>query len=498
MTHDLISMLDTSGRMRFTEYLQQRNKRYDTRNVQLFRALLKGKEADIQEEIGANAYHALKKRLTDCLLDFVATRTLETEALDEIQAIQHVMVSRKLIRFEHFKSGFRILKNAERAALRLDQYSILNEIYHTQIEFSDHPLAGDQSEIMAKLEQNTEVFLTQERLNVVYAVVKRAFKEARSGQNPVNLEEVLQENYLKFSVSQQHGYSFKSLYQLANIADIAGTQRNDYHSIQLFFIDRIADLKGGVGDNERSLIYHIDLLYSIANIYFRKKDFEKSRDFLKDMNVQMERFDRKLFQLRYVKYATLEALNLNFIGQFKRAEELLDELLRSQYAKHDLLLNARLSCAMIHFQQGELKLAKKCLGTLRQSDALYLREAGIEWLLNYKYLEILLHIEMGDLDYADARIASLTRKYKRELRREENRQILPFLKLIREFEQKPTLVSSEAFAERVEASMHWRPSEEEDLLRMSFYAWLKAKMVKRDRYEITLELIRGVSGNIDS
>lgn len=491
MTQDLISLLDTTGRVRFIDYLQQRNKRYDTRNVQLFRALLKGKETEIQQEIGINAYNALKKRLTDCLLDFVAIRTLETEALDEIQAIQQVMVARKLIRFEHFKSGFRILKNAERAALRLDQYSILNEIYHTQIEFSDHPLAGDQSEILDKLEQNTEVFLTQERLNVVYALVKKAFKEARYGQRPVNLEEVLQENYRKFSISKQHGYSFKSLYQLANIADIVGTQRNDYHSIQLFFIDKIADLKGGVADNERSLIYHIDLLYSIANIYFRKKDFEKSRHFLEDMYAQMQRFDRKLYPLRYVKYITLEALNLNFLGQFKRAEVLLDDLFASEHAETDLLLNARLTRAMIHFQQGELKQSKKCLGSLRQSDARYLREVGIEWLMNFKYLEILLHLEMGDLDYADARITSLTRKFKRELQGEENQQILPFLRLVREFEQNPALVSSEAFAERVETAIHWRAWEEEDLLRMSFYAWLKAKMVRRDRYEVTLELVRG-------
>ena len=144
---------------------------------------------------------------------------------------------------------------------------------------------------------------------------------------------------------------------------------------------------------------------------------------------------------------------------------------------------------MIHFQQGELTQAKSVLAALTNSDAFYIREVGLEWLLNLKYLEILLHVELGSIDYVDSRISSLTRKFRSELKLPENAQIIPFLKLVKELEFTPEYAKTDAFRSKVERTFDWKPKEEEDLLRMSFYAWLKAKMEGRDIYETTLELV---------
>lgn len=493
MINDLISLLDETEQEQFVDYLERRNKRHDTRNIALFKALLNGEQEFISIEIGSNAYNVLKKRLTDRLLDFISSRTLESEATQEILVIKHLLVARKLMRYGKFKNGFKLLKKIEQAAKGLEHYSILNEIYHTQIEFSDHELADDLEVVFRKLEQNTSSFLEQERLNTVYAIVKKAFKRISGDNEPINIDEILAENYEKYGVSNEIGYSFKSLYQLAMIADIAGTKRNDYHSLNVFFADRIADLKGGEADNERSLIYHIDVLYSIANIYFRKKQFELSRTYLSEMMLQMNRFNRKLYDLRYPKYATLEALNLNFLGDHVGAAAHIDALIHGGYAETDLLLNARLTRAMIYFQQGDLGNAKTMLATLNDSDTFYMREAGLEWLLNYKYLEILLHIELGNTDYVDSRIASLTRKFRSELKLPENAQIIPFLKLVKELESTPERAKTEEFQQKVETTFDWRPREEEDLLRMSFYAWLKSKMEGSKLYETTLQLVKNVS-----
>lgn len=489
MTRDLISLLDHAEKEQFVVYLERRNKRHDTRNTDLFRAIMEGEEKHISTEIGANAYNVLKKRLSDRLLDFISTKTLESEATQEILVIKHLLVARKLIRFGKFKSGFKILSKTEQAALALDHFSILNEIYHTQIEFSDHELSDDQAHIFAKLERNTALFLEQERLNTVYAIVKKAFKEISRNNQPIRLADILAENYEKYGVSRELGYSFKSLYQLASIADIAGARYNDYHSLSVFFADRMADLKGGEGDNERSLIYHIDLLYSIANIYFRKKNFALSLSYLAEMHGQMKRFNEKLDAFRYVKYATLKALNLNFLGKHNEAAQRIDELITGSYSENDLLLNARLTRAMIHFQQGELTQTKSVLVALTNSDAFYLREVGLEWLLNLKYLEILLHIELGDVDFVDSRISSLTRKFRVELKLPENAQIMPFLRLVKEVESFPEIAKTEQFRLKVDKTITWKSREAEDILRMSFYAWLKAKMEGRDIYETTLELV---------
>ncbi len=158
MINDLISLLDETEQEQFVDYLERRNKRHDTRNIALFKALLNGEQEFISIEIGSNAYNVLKKRLTDRLLDFISSRTLESEATQEILVIKHLLVARKLMRYGKFKNGFKLLKKIEQAATGLEHYSILNEIYHTQIEFSDHELADDLEVVFRKLEQNTSSF----------------------------------------------------------------------------------------------------------------------------------------------------------------------------------------------------------------------------------------------------------------------------------------------------------------------------------------------------
>lgn len=52
-------------------------------------------------------------------------------------------------------------------------------------------------------------------------------------------------------------------------------------------------------------------------------------------------------------------------------------------------------------------------------------------------------------------------------------------------------MQSAAYLEKVETSFEWIEKEKEDLQAMSYYAWLKSKMTKRDFYEVLLELITG-------
>ena len=62
------------------------------------------------------------------------------------------------------------------------------------------------------------------------------------------------------------------------------------------------------------------------------------------------------------------------------------------------------------------------------------------------------------------------------------------MKLIKAFFDQPILVSKPEFMEKVDASLEFLPFEEEDLQAVSFYAWLKSKMLKKSYYEALLQL----------
>ncbi|MDX2361157.1 MAG: hypothetical protein QNK23_10140 [Crocinitomicaceae bacterium] len=487
---DLISTLTKGEQQDFVRFLANRNKRSDTRNTALFRELASRNEGRIKQEIGSNAYNVLKKRLSDSLQEFVAGNTFKGEVTDEISVIKQIMVARKLFVHENHISGFKVLKKAETAAYELQHYSLLNEIYHTYVEYSYHTSSPNQEEIFEKFEINKSEFLHQERLNMAYAAIRKAFHAIEYHSEDIDLKELIQENFDRFNIPDDQRYSFKTLYHIAQIADITGAYSKDYYSVDIFFAEKVQELKGGPGDTEKFLNYHIDVLYMIANIYFRKKDFTQSARHLEEMHVQMKRFDRRYYYDFYIRYANLKSLNSNFTDDYAGSLELLNELIDSGKYKEDQLYNPLLALAMIRFQQEDLNAVKQIISKFHRSDLWYERKNGREWTLQLKYIEILLYIELGEVDFVDARITSLMRKYGDLFKSDPNNHVLSFLKCVKAYYHEPSIATTDEFKERVEGSIKWKPVEQEDIFLMCFYAWLKSKMDGTPIYSTTLDLVR--------
>lgn len=487
---ELIEVISPKEAENFIKFLKVKNKRSDVRNIDLFTIYYKSKRNTIKEELNTNAYNVLKKRVTDSLIEFMANSTVEEESTHEIGIIKLILLSRKMFNYSQFKSGFRLLKRAEKQAIAIQHFSLLNEIYHTSIQYSFHELSDTQENIFNKFEQNQKDFQQQERLNLVYAKIKKAYLSQKGNNAEIDINILIDDSFKEYGITAKDAINFKSLYQIASIIDIAGTQTKDYHSVKPFFESQIEQLRGGEGDTEKYLLYQIDMLYALANIYFRKKDFKKSEYYLEEMRVQMARFNGKFQQQRLAQYGTLLALNLNYSGKNMEAEMLLSHILTDKSHKKEHLANTILTLVMIQFQQNKLNDAKKLLASLKETDNWYLKNVGLEWLLNKKMLEILLFIELGEENLAESLIASFSRKYVSYFKENKNLQALEFLKLVRKHHHNPEKTTTNSFKNTVDRTLKFKQTQQEDIFMMSFYAWLKSKMEQRDVYEVTLELVR--------
>ena len=87
------------------------------------------------------------------------------------------------------------------------------------------------------------------------------------------------------------------------------------------------------------------------------------------------------------------------------------------------------------------------------------------------------------------RLQRFSRNFNKRLRQIGKDWVLIFMNLVSDYHDKPKIVTSEDFKDRVENSFEWIGREQEDIFVMSFYAWLKSKMENRDLYEVTLELM---------
>lgn len=487
---DLLSILSTSEKTEFVQFLNARNKNGNNLGVQLFKAYLNNRAENKQNEWGNNRFRVIKKRLKDNLGSFIAEKIVEQEAQIEVELIKKLLLARKLIRFKKYKSAYSILEKAQEVALSNQALSILNEIYHSMVECSANDIRLEQKKIVKNLTSNLSQYVAQEKQWMANAKLKKAFREAEFENKEVNVS-LLFENYSnQLHSSSTKIYNYKDLLQMVGIADAQGSFTKNYSEVNTYFIDKLRELENKGESSADQLPSHIKLLYLIANIFFRKKDFAQSLSFLAEMKTQMSR-ENGLYESRFSpRYLSLLALNFNFTGSYKRASLLLDAFLISDECTKLNSLNAILIRSMIAFQQQDYRKTAKLFSQFQESDKFYEQQMGKDWLLNKRYIEILLHIELDNIDFVESRIQSLIKKYGDYLKTKSTFQVLPFLKLVKEVFRDPKIATTPNFHKKVEQQIVQKPSEQEDLFLMCFYAWLKSKMVGKPIYETTLELMK--------
>ncbi|MFT5861263.1 MAG: hypothetical protein ACI865_003385 [Flavobacteriaceae bacterium] len=208
----------------------------------------------------------------------------------------------------------------------------------------------------------------------------------------------------------------------------------------------------------------------------------------------MERYNCKYKAKYTVQLTAIKSLKQCYLGDSYKASVTIDTLHARNLFESQELLNIKLVRVMIHFLSGELIEAKDILTKFYHNDRWYEQKAGLAWLLQKKHIEILLHIELGNSDYVASRIVSLQRKYNNLLDTKKDAHIITFLKLIKRYAKDPAIVTTKAFKSRVEKSFDWKSAEEEDIILMSLYAWLSAKMEERRVYDVVLELVSATRG----
>lgn len=434
------------------------------------------------------AYHALRKRLYESLIDFVSTSNLEEENSEKVYIIKYILVARSFLQQQQFSIAFKLLNKAEKVAKEFQLYPYLNEIYHTKIQFSHVYKSENLQQLITNFKENQKLYFIEEELNIVYAKIKQILKKINHRGEVVNFQEVLTTVLSEQNISINETLSFKSLYQLLTIASISAFVTKDYLQIESFTMYTFELLKEHP-NKEKERFYHIQVLYMIANVMFRNKKFDKSNYFLKLMYIEMQKNKQKYYARFKLKYELLSSLNLNYTNKQEEAILKLELILKKKHTDLETILDIYLSLIVFYFQKNEIKKAYKLLSKLYHTDKWYTEKAGKEWVIKKNVIEILLLVELDYLNVFESRLLHFKRKFSSYLKERKQEKVLVFLKYVELYYNNPKEITSKNVLENIENSFEWVGAKREDIFVMSFYAWLKSKMLKKPVYEVTLHLI---------
>lgn len=240
----------------------------------------------------------------------------------------------------------------------------------------------------------------------------------------------------------------------------------------------------------RQLYYHIQVLYIIANTLFRNKKFTDSLHYLELMHQQMHLNRNKYYKVFEPKYCLLKALNCNYTNRQTEAISIIKSRNTKNNDDLETALLLSLSLVMFNMQATNYKSALRELATMHHTDSYYESKVGLAWVIKKNLIEIILHIELGNIDLVDSRLLSFKRSYYPYLKSINQQRVLTYLGFVERYYKYSDSVVSATFRAEVEDAFEWVPSEKEDIFVMSFYAWLKSKMENKPLYPITLDLVK--------
>lgn len=486
----IIATLTSEEKISFVFQLQQKNKRHDTKNVELFKLLevnpnVQDVDVLLYGKKSKGAYHALCKRLYDSLIDFVAVKSFKGEQSEEMEIFKLVLASRIFFEQKVYKVALRTLKKAEQKAKEHELYGILNEIYYTKIQYANLDDKVSLESMIFAFKANKQLLEQEENLNLFYASIQNGLLQNRtnSAQTIINALE-------RFNISVESGLSFRSLFKIVEIFNKVANETRDFHSL-LPFVEKInkqIELKESL--SEKHLFYHIQILYYIANSYFRNKDFEMSQNYLACMEMEMLKQNNKYFQRFYPQYILLKVLNLNYSGNASLAIQILEQF---EYIKFKeqlaYALDLKLTLVVFYFQQSKYKEALSLYKESHHSDKWYASKAGIIWVIKKSLIEIMLHVELDNVDLVESRVKSFRKKHSTYLKEHNEHRVLEFLSLTMNYYDHSGAIELGEFKKRIQKGLVRTSPKEEDLFVMSFYAWLKARVTGSDLYQTTLEIV---------
>jgi hypothetical protein len=468
----------------------------ERRDASLFQTLLKNPQADsarIQKavygktEVVANAYHSLRKQLMAEIQSFVVGQEWMHQAHVDVKKKTYlIMAQYSMSKGLPLVARYYYLK-AEKHFQRTLQFSELDTLYHTLIENAE-VLELEGALIMEKWKTNTQRFEAEQRLNTAYRMIRFELSEARLRGKVVDVDKITKHVFEHMRLSNHEIRDVAYLYRIVEMARSAAVSAKDYSRFEPFLNKTVHHLQSTGALQEAPMNYRLGFAYMMAHASYRNRKLKQAGKLLSDMESQIPKSVLQQSSL-YGKVVALRAAVASFTGENKLAIEVVQNILNDKRWKSNVKerLNMQLNLAVYYFQGKNFKTAYQVILAIDKNDDLLERTMGLEWRFKKQMIEVIVLYEYAKEDIALNLIRSMERYYSNFLSEPSYQRAGFFLHFIKRIIDRPDVVYQPQFIEAVDqANLAW-PKEKEDIQAITFFCWLKSKMIGREYYDVLLD-----------
>ncbi len=493
---EIITTLAADDIREFRSFIHRQKKKKGRKDLELFEFLLKHEESKpkvVAAHLGVpnkEAYYAVRKRLLRHLTDFIVLKRMDTDPTAFSSIMSYITLARYLFTKKTDKLAWFYLDKAESIAQAHEQFGLLNNIYLLQIRNVPSKHAPDIQEIIEKHKANRQLLDEDERALFAHGLIRQKLHERRIEGKFININRTIYEILSKYDLAEVVIKRPRLLYNIASIVRGAAITQADFKNFEPYIIGQYKSAEEKYGFSKHQHFYKLNLLYMIAHALYRNRNFEEALNWLDVYHENILAHDKSHYNGFYPLYVMLLAAIRNFQGRLEEAIQLHEELLEAKTVKMNMenRLTASLNLATYYGFSENFDKTRDILWAM-PTDRTCEKNMGKEWLLKKNMIEMLAQYEMGNDEIALNRIRSIERYFGEFITRPSNVYIKRFLNFIRMYISNPEAVNSDNFYEKLDAKFDVGPEGLQNIIDISFYCWLKAKVFKRPFYEVLLATV---------
>ncbi len=496
---NIIYTLSVDDTKEFKIFLNRSRKKNNRKDLDLFLLLQEDREYSRAELLdilypsdkNLEAYHATRKRLIKQLNEFIYLKRIKEDSTRTAQITSNISLCEHLFEKKQDATAWHYLKKAEELAIKGENYGLLNQLYRLAIQHSLSDYAPKLEELLKKKTESQELLIQEENAQTANILIRNQLNAALSKGEDIDIERLVQKTLRTYQLDKVVQKNPKLTLNIIEIARTVVLAKKDFFSFEPYIINQFNELEEQNVFNAYNHEIKVKILYMIAHVSYRNRKWEQGLKFCQLLHDNMIAYNRKCESQYFQKYHQLLAGIYTYSGQVDKAITLLEDSLKHKYSKLDThqYLNTHINLAIYYFYKKEYEKPISLFLSINHTDKWYTKTMGQEWLLKKQILEIMNHYELGNTDYVETRVKSVKRVHKSLFERPPYDRAKTFLNLLNRLNNNPFSATTSEFYKLVGKSFEFVPKEMEDLQAMTFYGWIKSKMMNKDYYNILVKMM---------
>lgn len=376
-----------------------------------------------------NAFYRLKNRLAE---DVNKSLSLQHCMEDELLVLHHFLILQHIYYIKgKYKLSLQYLKKAEKQAVAIENYELLDVIYGEYIKLSHEILSINPEEFIEKRTENSRELAELRQIDDVLAVLSYKLKTTQNFSSKTNpiievLEKTIDSVIKNDSIKKGSKLKIKIYKSVSQIL----LQKHDFKVFEDYLLKTYDQFIMDKIFNKSTHEIKLQMLTYLVNTLFTNKKFDVSLQYAEELNHAMDEYDgflRNKYQFFY--YSGL--VNNYNKSDKNKSIEILQQLMESDWLKktpyYELFVYANLS--LNYFDLGEYKKAIKNMHQMYVLDSFENTDDSFKF--KSAIAELIIRFELKDFDYLEYRMKQVRKDFSALLEldgNERERQLLEILK----------------------------------------------------------------------